>query len=275
MSDNSPDFFKTLTLLHARFRQSVWNFAKDSEEPLGINPKGDIQRPFDLAADELIRNTLRETFEDGVVLSEESGENRFGDGKPDYRFVVDPVDGSDNFWRGLPLSAVNLAVLPVNKPIHLDNVIWAMVGELEQETPVIYGQGRKPSRGTEPLQVSGTEHLEDAFISMELNHFNPPPSVGDLFAQVRAVRSYGCASRAILLVASGVLDAHVDIRSRLTPENYLAAGKILLEAGGVIMDLAGRPLGEVDNLQHRTNIIVSATAELAHEIIHVLNGKTC
>ena len=63
----------------------------------------------------------------------------FGDGRPLYRFVVDPVDGSDNWGRGLPLSAVSVAVLPADSPITPARVCWAMVGDLRERLPVTAG----------------------------------------------------------------------------------------------------------------------------------------
>lgn len=74
--------------------------------------------------------------------------------------------------------------------------------------------------------------------------------MGELFSTARAVRSYGCASRAMALVAGGAIDAHIDVRSRLTPESFLAAAlKIALDAPEAATRwLAGGPFLDTDGV---------------------------
>ncbi len=269
----------------------------DRAQLLGKNRKGDRQRGFDVAADMTVRRCLEEEFGSGIILSEESEDYCFGKTPPAYRFIVDPVDGSDNWARGLPLSSVAVAVLPANGPIALDRVVASLVGALEpvritseprasaradlrtashsdrfleEETPIVAIQGEGAHCGAERLQTSDTRRIADAFVSCELNHFAPTAQVGELFSTARAVRSYGCASRAIALVACGAIDAHIDVRSRLTPESFLAAAAILREAGGCVLDARGNGLGKFEDLCQTTTLVATATEELASEIIDAL-----
>ena len=238
--------------------------------PLRKNAKGDVQQPSDVVADAVILSVLEERVGSGILWSEESGEVRFGHGPPVYRFVVDPVDGSDNWARGLPLSAVSVAVLPVDNPITPDRVCWAMVGDLRERLPLTASRGHGVYRGSQRIRTSGVHTLSTALLSCELNHFDPPPAVGRLLQRARGVRAYGCASRAITLVATGALDVHVDLRSRLTPENFLAASLILEESGGCVVNADGQPIQQIDSLVSRTTLVAAATAELAHEVVHAL-----
>ncbi len=93
-------------------------------------------------------------------------------------------------------------------------------------------------------------------------------------ARARGVRAYGCASRAISLVGEGALDAHVDLRGRLTPESFFAAALILEEAGGCLLDPGGRELAEADGLTRRMSLIAAASRELAGEIMETLSNGT-
>ena len=272
------DIAETLLRLHAEVRRTLASQLAcagsdvDRAQLLGKNRKGDGQRGFDLAADVAVRRLLEEGFASGIIFSEESEAYRFGEAAPVYRFIVDPVDGSDNWARGLPLSSVAVAVLPADGPIALDQVVASLVGGLDEETPIVAARGAGARRGTECLKTSDTRRIADAFVSCELNHFAPTAQVGELFSTARAVRSYGCASRAIALVACGAIDAHIDVRSRLTPESFLAAAAILCEAGGCVFDARGNTLGKFDDLCHTTTIVATATEELAREIIDVLAG---
>ncbi|MCH8965304.1 MAG: hypothetical protein IIB58_10110 [Planctomycetes bacterium] len=147
-----------------------------------------------------------------------------------------------------------------------------MTGKLECDHAVVCIRGDGARRGAHRIRTANTRRIKDAFVSCELNHFAPTPQLGALFASARAVRSYGCASRAIVLVAEGSIDAHIDVRERLTPESFLAAAAILQEAGGCVLDAAGNSLPAFTNLQQRTTIVAAATEELAREIIETLNS---
>ena len=273
------DIAKALLRLHTEVRRTLASqlAGADSDvecaQLLGKNRKGDRQRGFDVAADVAVRRLLEEEFGSGIILSEESEDYCFGEAAPAYRFIVDPVDGSDNWARGLPLSSVAVAVLPADGPIALDQVVASLVGALDEEIPIVATRGEGAHRGAKRLQASGTRRIADAFISCELNHFAPTVQVGELFSTARAVRSYGCASRAIALVACGAIDAHIDVRSRLTPESFLAAAAILREAGGCVLDSQGNTLDKFEDLCQTTTIVATATEKLARVIIDALRGQ--
>ena len=94
----------------------------------------------------------------------------------------------------------------------------------------------------------------------------------DSSRSARAVRTYGHASQAITLVATGALDVHVDVRRRLTAESFLAAALVLEEARGCVMTGDGHPIRQLESLVERTSLVAAATPELAHEVIYVLIG---
>ncbi len=239
------------------------------------NPKGDQQYSFDRVTDQLIRRWIAVNFESGTISSEEcAGDFRFGQGSPRYRFIVDPVDGSDNFQRGLPLSAISIAVLPHDAKVAVEQVCFAMVGGIEQSVPWVAARGQGAWQGKKRLRVSPVRRLREAFLSCELNHYEVGSPLAELLSRARGVRSFGCASRAIALVAQGALDAHLDLRSRLTPESFLGAALVLTEAGGCIRSADGTPIESFPSLLTRTTVVAAATTDLAEEIIHDLAQPT-
>ncbi len=245
----------------------------DPSQAVGVNGKGDNQKHFDIAADEWIRQWLSDHFESGVVESEEqTGAFEFGGGEQGYRFIVDPVDGSDNFARGLPLSAISLAMLPRQTSLSTDGVIYALVGDTSGPGAVVAARGSGAYSDRQRLHTSETRRLRDALVSCELNHWAPDASLAELMRTCSGLRVYGCASRALCLVAEGALDAHVDVRSRLTPESFLAASLLVTEAGGHICRLDGGALGPFQSLQDRTTLVAASTKELSEEITNALAG---
>jgi myo-inositol-1(or 4)-monophosphatase len=271
-----PECVETLTLL--RQLQVDSEQVLDQLQPdlkrqhtVGVNAKGDNQKYFDLAADEWIRQWLAEHFESGVVESEEQTDAfEFGSGKQGYRFIVDPVDGSDNFARGLPLSAISLAMLPRQTSLSVDGVVYALVGDTSGPRACVAARGNGAYSDSQRLRTSETRRLRDAFVSCELNHWAPDASLAELMRTCSGIRVYGCASRALCMVAVGALDAHIDVRSRLTPESFLAASLLVAEAGGHICRLDGGALGPFQSLQDRTTLVAASTKELAQEIIDAL-----
>ena len=235
------------------------------------NAKGDEVRVFDLAANAAALDVLKDTPVPLVVESEESEPVHVGAGRPRHRLVLDPVDGSDNWARRLPLSALSCAVLPIDAPLHPDWVEAAMVGPLEEATPMIAIKGSGAWRGSTRLAVSGVRSIADALISVELNHFSPSPGLARLTSRARGVRCYGCASRALSLVAVGATDAHVDVRGRLTAESYLAAARLVIEAGGCVVVIDGPPLPAATVLTDGVCLIAAASRDLCDAIVGCLH----
>ena len=260
-----------LLMLHSQVRSAV---AKADRAGTGSkNAKGDDVKRFDLVANDAALAVLRELQLPAVVDSEESWPLEIDFGTPLYRLVLDPVDGSDNWAQGLPLSALSCAVLPVDAPLHPDSVEAALVGPLDQDTPLIALKGSGAWRGKERLRTFGVRNVAGAMISVELNHHSPSPGLARLMATARGVRCYGCASRAISLVAGGATDAHVDVRGRLTAESYLAAARLVIEAGGWVVGLDGGPLASPESLTDRVSLIAASSRELCGEIVKVLDDE--
>ena len=260
-----------LLALHRQVRSAV---AKAGLEAIGSkNAKGDDVKRFDLAANDAALAVLGRLELPVVVDSEECGRREIGSGTPRHRLVLDPVDGSDNWARGLPLSALSCAVLPIDAPLHPDWVEAALVGPLEEETPLIALKGSGAWRGSDRLEVSKVRNVAGAMISVELNHFSPSPGLARLMAAATGVRCYGCASRALSLVAEGATDAHVDVRGRLTAESYLAAARLVIEAGGWVAGLDGAPLVAPEGLTDRLGLIAAASRELCEEIVELLGDE--
>ena len=266
-SVDSP-WVERLLVLHRQVRSAV---AKSDRAGTGSkNAKGDDVKLFDLAANDAALDVLREFQQPLIVDSEEGGRQEIGSGTPRHLLILDPVDGSDNWARGLPLSALSCAVLPVDAPLHPDWVEAALVGPLDEDTPLIALKGSGAWRGKERLRTSSVRNIAGAIISVELNHHSPSPGLARLMAAARGVRCYGCASRAISLVAEGATDAHVDARGRLTAESYLAAARLVIEAGGWVVGLDGASLAVAESLTNRVSLVAASSRELCDEIVEVL-----
>ena len=247
-----------------------WRLAPSRGPLVGTTRRATPSTAADLAAEHAAIVELQRFIEPLHLVSEETGELQTAENGARHRVVIDPIDGSDNQARELPLSALSVAVLSVDAPLHPDEVEAAIVGPLDGGEPWLVVLGEAANRGLQPLATSGVTRIEDAFVSVELNHHEPCPALMNVLARARAVRSYGCASRALALVASGNLDAHIDIRGRLTPESYLAGASLVAAAGGSVVGTDGKALPATWALTDRVDLIAAATPALAATLVAAL-----
>lgn len=230
------------------------------------NAKGDRVAHADLTAERAIRACLAGHPEAIRIDSEEGQPPAEHACDAALRLVVDPIDGTDNFLRGLPLCALSLALLPSDRTLHPEHVLAALVGPLDgPAAPLVLAGEKVPA-----ISTSGIDRLDEAVLSVELNHAFVGDGLAGLIHRARAVRSFGCASRALALVAAGAVDAHVDLRGRLTPESYLAGAALVRAAGGVVVDPGGGPVAAAERLTDRISLVAAATPALANEICEAL-----
>ena len=239
----------------------------------GYNAKGDKVKWFDLAADRAVRQYLEREFPYPVrLLSEEGEPHDFGSGQPQFTLVLDPVDGSVNFSQGLQPAGMAVALFPAHLELTVETVQFALVGDLftGQTWTAVRGGGAF-SRGR-PLSVSATTRLEEALLGADLDHGLVDRLQAGIFSAARGVRAFGAATRSLVMVAHGAIDAHLDLRDLLTPENFLAPALLIAEAGGCITGPAGKPLPPVRSLTDTYSIVAAATPELHQALLRGLSG---
>jgi histidinol-phosphatase len=182
---------------------------------LRIETKPDLSPVTD--ADRAVERALRER-----IAAERPGESVFGEEEGDdggaVRWIVDPIDGTRNFTRGLPVGATLIAlerdgvvVCGVVSAPALGHRWWAARGE-------------GAWRDGEQIHVSGVASLEDAAVSC--THAD---DLARFEQQVWHARGLGDFWQHVL-VAEGALDAAVD--ARLALWDYAAVAIVVEEAGG-------------------------------------------
>lgn len=241
---------------------------------LGQNAKGDQVKWFDLAADRAVCAYLERHFPSPVKLLSEEGEPRtFGYGEPEWTMILDPVDGSDNFSRGLAPVAMAIALIPAGAPVAVGTVELALVGDLYQRRVWQAVRGQGAWLDGQPLRPSSVTQLEQAIINCDISHAPIHPALVKVLAQARSVRSFGAATQVLVNVVDGSLEAHLDLRHHLTPENFLAPALIISEAGGVITSADGAALPPIQSLTDCYSIIAAANPELHALLLQHLTPK--
>ena len=241
---------------------------------IDVNPRGGLTREFDLVAEKMVIDYLMTHYPNSKILSEESGFINHHLNDFDYLFVIDPVDGSFNLVRGIPLVGFSIAVFK-SDDISTKTVTHAIIGNIYSGLylTAVAGEG---AYMREQLITSYLDNpLEEKIVSCSLNRFEADQFI--LFQALnqtfKNIRSFSCSSIELSYVIQGITSAHYDFRKRLTAENFLAAALILEEMGGKLSDLNGNAISGISDLIKGYSIIACHRADDLHQYLDVLQRE--
>ena len=210
---------------------------------LRVESKPDLTPVSD--ADQAVERALRATLgrtrpRDGVV-GEEYGASAAAAGPGHRQWIIDPIDGTKNFIRGVPIWATLIALMDGDQPV----VGLVSAPALGRRWWAATGHGAFAGRHTaaaSPIKVSAVRRVGDAsfcYSSLggweETGRLDP---ILDLIRQSWRSRAYG-DFYGYMLVAEGAVDIMVE--PELSLWDVAALIPIVTEAGGTITDLTGRP----------------------------------
>lgn len=227
---------------------------------------------FDWEAEEIVIDYCKKMGFPVKILSEERGEVLVGTGKPQYVLIVDPVDGSTNFKRGVEATAFCISAIPANKPLTAMNVEHALIGSIWTGSIFSAQKGKGAFNNGKRCSTSAVKTIEEALIGIDFD-FAPPhlrKRIIPVTKKCYMVRRAGVAGLDAAFVCSGAYDAMIDIRDRSTPENFMAASLIVSEAGGILTDPFGNDLPAID-IRKTYNWVASGNRELHRQIIDALD----
>ena len=211
--------------------------ASDDLDRFDIVAKGvnDYVSEVDINAEQEIIYHLQKAYPDHAIRGEETGLT--GDENADYRWIIDPLDGTTNFTRGIPHYAVSIACLFKGKLEH------AVVLDPVRQEEFTASRGRGAQLNGRRIRVSNRTSLEGALLGTGIpfkghceDKLEPyAKSVEVLAGQCAGIRRAGAASLDLAYVAAGRLDAFWEIG---LAQWDIAAGALLVkEAGGLIADI--------------------------------------
>jgi fructose-1,6-bisphosphatase/inositol monophosphatase family enzyme len=218
---------------------------------VGMGADGSPTEELDRIAEAQVLSVVEEAGMDWDVLSEEIGHVRRGG---DRTLVVDPIDGSHNALRGLPFATVSLGLGRAN----LGGIDVGVVHDLSGGSTYWAVRGQGAYRDGRPLHVRSWDTRQELFF-VNLGRHAAPAAVRRA-AEGRRIRSLGCASFEMAMVAQGGADAYFfenDTENRnLRVTDIAAAYRILSEAGGGTVNAGLQPIdGMPLSLGHHTSVV--------------------
>jgi myo-inositol-1(or 4)-monophosphatase len=218
-----------LTLAHHAGRQAL---AGRGRAHIGWKGPGDRLTDVDVAIQSSLVEQIRLGFPgDGIVAEE----GLAGDpGSREFVWVVDPLDGTNNFALGIPCFTVSIGILRHGLPYagvvrdpNTGFTCWALLGHgaVADERPIVLGGRRLTAASNIAARVPLDPHLA--------------PVVSDWLRRHK-LRGFGSVALHLAYAAIGALDVVLDHKATLW--DVAAGATILLEAGGAITDPRGQPL---------------------------------
>ncbi|MFT4518302.1 MAG: myo-inositol-1(or 4)-monophosphatase [Halioglobus sp.] len=211
--------------------------ASDDLHRFEVKAKGvnNFVTEVDINAEQEIIYHLQKAYPDHAILGEESGLT--GSEDAEYCWIVDPLDGTTNFIRGIPHYAVSIACTYRGKLEH------AVIVDPVRREEFTASRGRGAQLNGHRIRVSSLPSLDGALLGTGIpfkNHCDDKleaysKSIEVLASQSAGIRRAGAASLDLAYVAAGRLDAFWEIG---LAQWDIAAGALLIrEAGGLVSDI--------------------------------------
>ena len=211
--------------------------ASDDLDRFEVKAKGvnNFVTEVDINAEQEITYHLRKAYPDHAILGEEMGLT--GSEDADYRWIIDPLDGTTNFIRGIPHYAVSIACLYKGQLEH------AVVLDPVRREEFTASRGRGAQLNGRRIRVSKLASLEGALLGTGIpfkDHCDHQlgaysKTIEILAGETAGIRRAGAASLDLAYVAAGRLDAFWEIG--LEPWDIAAGALLIREAGGLVADV--------------------------------------
>ena len=220
----------------ARRAGSIINRASLDGSGLEVRSKrqNDFVTRVDHAAEEAIIDVVRKAYPDHAILAEESGA---AEGKAEYEWIIDPLDGTTNFIHAFPQYCVSIGVR------HRGALTHGVVYDPNRNELFTASKGRGAYLNDRRIRVSKCIRLGDALVGTGFP-FREVERIDRYVKQFRSIvvstaglRRAGAAALDLAYVACGRLDAFWEMG--LNPWDMAAGALLIQEAGGLVGDLRG------------------------------------
>lgn len=204
------------------------------ELQVDVREAHDIKLALDKSSQRLIENMLLKRHPKHAIYGEEGMK---GDRSAAYQWIVDPIDGTSNFFFGIPHFAISIALR------HRAQILAGVVYDPIRDELWAVEKGSTPTLNGSPISVSGRNTLTDAVVSVGVSKSLESIQSGLSLLQrmigvANKCRLMGSAALDMAYVACGRLDAYTENRINLWD---IAAGMALIEAAGGKVDLTPCP----------------------------------
>ncbi len=253
-------------------REDLWTIVKKQEL------YRDVARRIDIVAEEYILDLIKHNQLDAMIISEESGCIKLCS-KPQYIFVIDPLDGSVNYLLGLPWCSVSIAVAPFfnEGKTKLRDIVVGAIASISEGKIYSFIKEKGTFIGFQSVKKTNPQ------VKLLLGYSNTMKwcKIVNVIRKIHegkiAVRNLGCASLEIVYVGIGMAKAFIDLRAKLRNVDIAAAIGFIKEHNvpytSLHMDVDELPIDKLEKIpslivaeDNETLNIIKQLSEINHSI---------
>jgi len=213
-----------------------------------------LKKLLDSEAQQAIRETLSDASFPVRVVSEE-GDYEIGEQGP--VLVVDPVDGTTNLARDIPFACTSMALSETSR---MSGVTIGLIKDLYSGDVYKAERNRGAWRTGKRIAPSKSKLVKEALVSLDISKGTSIDGVKQLIASAGHLRQTGSSALALCHLASGLVDAHVDLRGKLRITDVAAGLLLLSEAGGAYVT-EGAVADDLELARETTLKLVAASSQ--------------
>jgi len=230
-----------------------------------IDYKGEINlvTEVDKISEKMITSKITTLFPDHDILAEEFTDIDSGS---DFRWIIDPLDGTTNYAHGYPFFCVSIALEKLNT-MAVGIVYDPMLDEM-----FVAEKGKGAFLNDREIHVSNTRGIIKSLLATgfpydiqkdsqnNLNYFN------EMILKAQAIRRAGSAALDLAYVAAGRFDGFWELK--LNPWDIAAGWLLVEEAGGIVTDMGG------NDYYLKSSSILASNGRIHTEMMDVLKGAS-
>ncbi|MHA2084220.1 MAG: inositol monophosphatase family protein [Candidatus Thorarchaeota archaeon] len=243
-----------------------------TEKTGNLNPFGDKTLFLDKSTEDIMIERLQDSSSSFIFMTEEQGVISTKE-KVEYAAIIDPIDGSTNLERGIPLCSIGISIIPYSTSMTSDDIEISIIDSIFTDETYIAIQGQGVTRNGKRVKPTTQSLAHEAIVSYDTKR----SWKGEFGNKSRStleglhdMRRTGSNLLDLCWTAAGSLDAMVDLRD-LLPIVHVSGTHMVSEAGGYVVDSTGNRFCIPIEYDHRMNFIAASTKTLALEILNLHN----
>lgn len=190
---------------------------------------------IDKKSEKIIVDIIHDAFPSHGILAEESGnDNSTGE----YLWIIDPIDGTHNYIREIPLYGVSIGV------VHKEHIIAGVIYLPAFDALYVAEKGSGAFKNNRPIRVSGKADLHECTLCYDSSFRNNGQYMTDVLAvigkEVFNLRMFGTSAVMLAYLAEGRVDCIIEFDDK--PWDFTAGICLITEAGGRVSRFNGKPV---------------------------------
>ncbi|MBU4406788.1 MAG: hypothetical protein KKB24_04290 [Candidatus Altiarchaeota archaeon] len=233
-------------------------------EIVGMNPLGQHTMRVDQVLEDMVIERLNDSKLGNFLVTEERGEVGLEGGT--LTFVMDPLDGSNNFRRRVPFYGLAISAA---KGRDYNDITHSYIIDLANGDEFWAVRGKGSFMNGDEIHTSTTTNLEKCIVEYDCNLLDQYDLILPAIRKFKDHRRFGANAVALCHIANGAHHCFIDIRDGLSIV-HAAGMKIAEEAGAVITDDRGNPLTLTLSKDTKLNFVCSANKDIHEKVLGLL-----